>query len=938
MPISPTRLPACALSRPGLVLLALWLGHSTLALAQVGEAPAATLAACQDADAQRVLLPVPAADAAPAHARGIWLSRHWVRWPKMPADGRYRLVHSATGQLQASAGQVVQGADTSWALAPAVQPLPAAVEQRFRHVGAGVSLVLPAQAQQQLPALLRGQLLLLREDEQGRVLEATRLQNPGLLDDVYAAAERSGELGATLSTQSPAVTRYRLWAPTARSVALCVYSDEQGPADALLPMQRDAGTGSWSTQRRGSDHGRAYAFLVDVFVPGLGLVRNRVTDPYALSLTPDSKRSVVIDLSAADTQPPGWQSTARPQTVKAATDQVIYELHVRDFSVNDFSVPAALRGRYEAFALPDSHGVKHLKSLAGAGMTDVHLLPVFDLATVPEQGCVEPVITPAAPDGDAQQATAGRTRASDCYNWGYDPFHFTAPEGSFATPGASGVQRIREFRRMVQALHALGLRVGMDVVYNHTSASGQHAQSVLDRIVPGYYQRLNADGDVERSTCCDNTATEHRMMARLMIDSAVVWARDHRIDSFRFDLMGHQPREAMERLQTAVNRAAGQHIHLIGEGWNFGEVADGKRFVQASQLSLNGSGIATFNDRLRDAVRGGGAGDGGIEQILNQGYVSGLHVNRNERAAAAGRGTREDLLRAADLIRAGLAGSIRSYVLENHRGERVPLERITYGGNQPVGYVTQPGEVVNYVENHDNQTLFDNLAFKLPIDTPREERARVQTLANAIKLLSQGIAYVHAGQELLRSKSMDRNSYDSGDWFNRIDWTGQDNYFGTGLPPREDNFSSWPLMQPVLARAAQIKPRPQDIAFARDAFLDLLRIRASSTLLRLRTAEDIKARLTLHNTGPQQNPVVLVGHVDGRGYAGARFAELLYLVNVDTAAQTLTLPALKGKSWALHPVQAAAAAADGRAKAAAVEAASGRFEVPPRTAVVFVVN
>ena len=427
------------------------------------------------------------------------------------------------------------------------------------------------------------------------------------------------------------------------------------------------------------------------------------------------------------------------------------------------------------------------------------------------------------------------------------------------------------------------------------------------------------------------------MMARLMIDSAVVWARDHRIDSFRFDLMGHQPRAAMQRLQKAVNQATGRHIHLIGEGWNFGEVADGRRFVQASQLSLEGSGIGTFNDRLRDAVRGGRFNDAGAEQLINQGYVSGLHVNRNESAAAAQRGTREDLLVAADLIRVGLAGSIRNYVLENHRGERVPLEQIPYG-RDPAGYVSQPGEVVNYVENHDNQTLFDNLVFKLPLDTPPDERARVQTLANAIMLLSQGIAYVHAGQELLRSKSMDRNSYDSGDWFNRIDWTGQDNHFGTGLPPREDNLSNWPFMQPFLARAADIKPRPRDINFTRDAFLDMLRIRAGTTLLRLRSAADIQARLRFHNTGPDQVSTVLVGHLQGRGYAGAGFAELLYLVNVDKLAQTLKLDALRGRNWVLHPVQAAQAAADARAKAASVDRATGRFEVPARTAVVFVVH
>ncbi|MBL8329359.1 MAG: pullulanase-type alpha-1,6-glucosidase [Rubrivivax sp.] len=887
----------------------------------------------------------------PAHAQAVWLDGRLLRWAgaeaaaaALPSAGaapvQWRLHHAARGGLQLNPGEAVRGADGALRLSLEPGPLPPGLEPRFRYLGAGAQLALAPADAARLPQLLQGQLLLTREDAQGRVLAATRTQHAPALDALYARADQLTDLGAVITGHGRpgARTGFRVWAPTAQRVSLCLYGDQPGQRTQVLPMQRDPASGSWHAQQRGSLHGRRYTYLVDVMVPGQGLVRNRVTDPYALTLTPNSQHAVAVDLNAPDTQPPGWNRTPRPQTVKAPTDLTIYELHVRDFSVTDPSVPAAERGRYGAFALNDTHGVRHLRALAAAGLTDVHLLPVFDLATVPEIGCSTPTIPQAAPDSEAQQAEAGRHRASDCFNWGYDPLHFTAPEGSFATPGASGLQRLVEFRRMVQALHTMGLRVGMDVVYNHTSASGQHAQSVFDRIVPGYYHRLNAQGEVERSTCCDNTATEHRMMAKLMIESAVVWARDHRIDSFRFDLMGHQPREAMERLQKAVDRAAGQPIHLIGEGWNFGEVADGLRFVQASQLSLNGSGIGTFNDRLRDAVRGGGHMDNGEMQFVHQGYVSGLHFNRNAVAEARNQSTREQLLRMTDLIRAGLAGSIRSYVIEDHRGERVPLERIPYG-NQPAGYVTQPGEVVNYVENHDNPTLFDALVFKLPDSTSREDRARVQTLASAINLLAQGIAYVHAGQELLRSKSLDRNSYDSGDWFNRIDWTAQDNHFGTGLPPREDNLANWPVMKPLLARAAEFKPRPADIAFTRDAFLDLLRIRSSTTLLRLRTADDIRQRLRFFNTGPQQNPVLLAGYVDGRGYAGAGFAELLYLVNVDAREQTLQLPELAGRALQLHPVHLSPQAADTRpAQLARFERETGRFVVPARTALVYVLK
>jgi len=436
---------------------------------------------------------------------------------------------------------------------------------------------------------------------------------------------------------------------------------------------------------------------------------------------------------------------------------------------------------------------------------------------------------------------------------------------------------------------------------------------VLDRIVPGYYQRLDANGMVERSTCCDNTATEHRMMAKLMIDSAVVWARDHKIDSFRFDLMGHQPRETMERLQRAVDAATGRRIDLIGEGWNFGEVADGKRFVQAAQKSLNGSGIGTFSDRARDAARGSNGGSP-QDTVRLGGWIHG-----NGTAAQA------------DLMRVGLAGTLDGYTMEARDGSRVPLSRIDYNG-QPAGYASQPSEVVNYVENHDNQTLFDNNVTKLPVDASRDDRARVQTLGAALVAFSQGIAYFHAGQDILRSKSLDRNSYDSGDWFNRLDWTLQDNGFGAGLPPERDNREHWAVMQPLLAASASIKPTKAEIASTRDAFLDLLRIRASTPLFRLREAEEVGRRLSFFNTGPTQNPNVVVGHLDGTGMAGANFREVVYLLNASPQAQTLAVDAMRGKPFVLHPVHRE------RGIDARFLAATGTFSVPARSAVVFVVE
>lgn len=250
------------------------------------------------------------------------------------------------------------------------------------------------------------------------------------------------------------------------------------------------------------------------------------------------------------------------------------------------------------------------------------------------------------------------------------------------------------------------------------------------------------------------------------------------------------------------------------------------------------------------------------------------------------------LMQAADQVRVGLAGSIRDYALTTYQDVSKKLSDIDYGG-QSAGYVSQPGEVVNYVENHDNQTLFDINVYKLPVTTSREDRVRVQMLGVAITAFSQGVAYFHAGLETLRSKSMDGNSYDSGDWFNRLDWTFHDNYFATGVPPRGDNGSNYDLIKPLLRNAA-VKPAGADIVLARNMFSDLLKIRASTTLLRLRTADDIKARLKFYNTGASQNPVLTVGHVDGAGYAGAGFKELIYFVNVDKTPHVLVLSAEEG--------------------------------------------
>jgi pullulanase/glycogen debranching enzyme len=297
---------------------------------------------------------------------------------------------------------------------------------------------------------------------------------------------------------------------------------------------------------------------------------------------------------------------------------------------------------------------------------------------------------------------------------------------------------------------------------------------------------------------------------------------------------------------------------------------------------------------------------------------------------------REELLRQGDLLKLAMAGTLRGFPLATADGRQVTGERLPYG-DQPAGYASVPAEVVNYVENHDNQTLFDALVLKLPRATSAEDRARTQAVALGINALSQGIAYFHAGGELLRSKSMDRNSYDSGDWFNRLDWTGRDNGFGAGLPPTRDNGADFALLRPLLADPT-IKPGPAVIDWTRRVFLDQLRLRASTPLFRLNEPSEIARRLVFHNTGPAQQPGVIVGRLDGAGRADAVFDRVLYVVNATAAPAALTIAAEAGFPWRLHPVQRAAGAADTRIRREASADARGAFRVPARSVTVFVVE
>ncbi|MGH3756871.1 pullulanase-type alpha-1,6-glucosidase [Actinophytocola sp.] len=883
------------------------------------------------------VLTVSAGNAAPdlRAQRAQWLRRDVIAFD-LPDDAggwTFRLHHAPEGGLETTGDGVTGGASLPLTLDPA--GLPEELAERYPHLASYEALRVPEVA---LGGLLTGQLAVAAHDADGRLVDATGVQIPGVLDDLYAGAYDE-RLGPVWQHGRPSLA---LWAPTAKRVGLLL--DPPGPAgERRVAMTRD-GDGVWHARgdRRWRD--ARYAFEVGVYVPALDEVATfMVTDPYSLGLTTNSTRSVLVDLDDAALKPRAWDRLRKPDLAQPE-DSTIYELHTRDFSVSDPTVPAAHRGTYLAFTHLRSNGMRHLRELGGAGLNTVHLLPTNDIATIEERrsaqqtpACDLDSFGPAAAD---QQACLEPIRDTDGFNWGYDPLHYTTPEGSYTT-NPDGTTRTREFREMVGALNGSGLRVVMDVVYNHTPASGQDQHSILDRIVPGYYHRLSATGAVETSTCCSNTASEHRMMGKLMVDSVVTWAREYKVDGFRFDLMGHHSRANMLAVRAALDSLTmredgvdGRKIYLYGEGWNFGEVADDARFVQATQLNMANTGIGTFSDRLRDAVRGGGPFD---EDPRIQGYATGLFTDPN---GAAVNGTpaeqRARLLLYQDQIKVGLAGNLRDYRFVNRDGELVSGSQIDYNG-QPAGYAGDPSETITYVDAHDNETLFDVVQYKLPHATSMSDRVRMNTVALATTALAQGPAFWHAGTDLLRSKSLDRNSYNSGDWFNRIDWTYRDSTWGSGLPPRGDNESKWDYMRPLLSDPA-LEPHEPDIRAAHRQALDLLRIRFSSPLFRLGSAEAVQRRMSFPTGGPDQTPGVVVMHLDDRAGPDLdpRWEGVVVVFNASDEAITEPVPELAGATYRLHPVQAGGA--DPVVRASAYDRGTGTFSVPPRSVAVFVTH
>jgi pullulanase len=430
------------------------------------------------------------------------------------------------------------------------------------------------------------------------------------------------------------------------------------------------------------------------------------------------------------------------------------------------------------------------------------------------------------------------------------------------------------------------------------------------------------------------------MMEKLMVDSLLVWAKAYKVDGFRFDLMGHHMKSNMLKAQSALaaldpakDGVDGAGIYLYGEGWDFGEVAGGARGENATQKAMAGTGIGTFNDRLRDAARGGGPFDGG-EDLKKQGFVSGLFTAPNDLPQGTADEQKARLLALSDHIRVGLTGNLRDYELESASGTLVTGADLDYNGS-PVGYTQDPREAITYVEAHDNQTLFDILQYKTPEGTDMEARVRMQCLALSLVALGQGVPFFHAGMELMRSKSLDRDSYNSGDWFNRLDFSYASNNWGAGLPPEEANGGNWPLMKPLLADAAR-KPEKTDIVRVFEHLQAMLEIRKSSKLFRLDTGEDVRKRVRFHNTGPSQSPGLLVMSISdeepGIPDLDPALGAVVVLINATPDTVDFTDPDFSASALALHPVQLAQVADPVQA----ATFSAGAFSIPPRVAAVFV--
>jgi pullulanase len=526
------------------------------------------------------------------------------------------------------------------------------------------------------------------------------------LSTLYDSAEFAAQYTYTGNdlgnTYSKAETKMRLWAPTATAVKVVTYAkaDTALASGVETAMTQDV-NGTWIAKISGDQAGLIYNYRVTV-----DGATNEAVDPYVRATTINGARGVVVDLKKTD--PANWKK-AKPAFSGKATDAVIYELHVRDLSMDTSSgIPAAHKGKYLAFTdlNTTNNGQKTgISAIKDLGVTHVELLPIFDFASVDE--------------------------ANPTFNWGYDPMNYNVPEGSYSSDPTKPTARITELKQAIQAMHDQKLRVNMDVVYNHVFSPANFSQEL---IIPGYFFRTDESGELTNGSGIGNdVASERPMVRKFIVDSIKFWASEYNLDGFRFDLMGLMDIQTINEI-TAVLKVIDPTIIVIGEGWNMGTLPDDQKANQINIAKLNN--VAHFNDQIRDGLKGS-------------------VFNATETGWATGK------LSAASDVFAGIVGNT------------------DYSAAFLTKWLTSsPAQSVNYVESHDNLTLADKLTASVKGISPAGV-VQLSQFASSVVLLAQGVPFIQAGQEFIRSKNGDENSYKSDDAVNSLKWSTKAKYVAT---------------------------------------------------------------------------------------------------------------------------------------------------------------
>ena len=513
---------------------------------------------------------------------------------------------------------------------------------------------------------------------------------------VHAQDFKFDELTYTKETSS-----FKLNAPSkAKSVKVYIYDQGVGGEAIQTVKMKRTGTDLWTADVKGDLKGKFYTFQVQTRKQTM----KETPGVFAKAVAVNGRRAAVVDM--AETNPEGWNNDKRPLT-KSPADLVIYEMHHRDFSISPTS-GLKYKGKY--LALTEPKAVYYLKNL---GVNAIHILPSFDYASVDES-------KPDVPQ----------------YNWGYDPLNYNVPEGSYATDATCPVARIKEFKQMVQTLHNAGIRVILDVVYNHTFNIDE---SNFNLTYPGYYYRTTKDGKISDGSGCGNeTASEKPLMRQFMIESVLYWAKEYHIDGFRFDLMGIHDIETMNLIRKALDEVD-PNIYMYGEGWSAGSCAypEEKLAMKANTRQLDR--IGAFCDDMRDAIRGPFNDD---HKTAFLGAVAG-----NEES-----------------IKFGIAGCI------DH--PQIDITKVNYS---KASWANSPAQKISYISCHDDMCVVDRLKASIPGITT-DELIRLDLLGQTAVFTAQGVPFIYAGEEVLRDKKGVHNSFKSPDSINAIDWTNKDRY------------------------------------------------------------------------------------------------------------------------------------------------------------------